>query len=237
MRILADLLVPPLCLSCRVPVAEPGRLCAPCWSEVKLIGGPVCPGCGLPYPHPVPAGTRCGACLRAPPAFEAARAAGLYEGPLRGLVLGLKHGDRWDCAPLLAGLMAGAGAELLAEADLLVPVPLHAIRRIGRRFNQSALLARALALRTGRPLCLDALMRARPTRPQVGLSREARARNVRGAFRVRPARLARIEGRRILLVDDVLTSGATADACARALLKGGARAVCVLTALRVGEEG
>ncbi|MCP5432877.1 MAG: ComF family protein [Alphaproteobacteria bacterium] len=234
-RAALDIVLPPSCLACRGDVAEAGRLCAACWREARFIDGPICAVCGAPFPHPVPEGALCGDCLRERPPYACARSAGLYEGPLRGLVLGLKHGDRCDAAPFLAGLMSRAGARLLSEADALVPVPLHGIRRIARRFNQAALLAQALGAMSGLPVVALALRRARHTPPQVGLGRQARTRNVAGAFRVRPAARSAVEGARLLLIDDVLTTGATVGACTRALKAAGAREVSVLTALRAGE--
>jgi len=171
-----------------------------------------------------------------PPVFGRARAAVLYDGTARDLVHRLKYDDRLDLAPTLARMMAGAGVELVAEADCLVPVPLHRWRLWRRRFNQAALLARGLSTLTGLPTDAQALARVKATRSQVGLTRAARARNLQGAFRVPEAARPGLQGRRVLLVDDVTTTGATANAAARALLRAGAAKVDLLTfALVAGE--
>jgi ComF family protein len=229
---LLDAFLPPQCLSCTAGVSRPGELCAACWADVRFIAPPQCARCGMPFELPTPAGALCGVCLRAPPAFGRARAVFGYEGVGRALVLGFKNADRTHGVPAFAAWLERAGAELLAEAELLVPVPLHSRRLFARRFNQSALLARALSGRTGLPWAPDALRRTRPTRPQTSLSAAERAANVRGAFAARVAARRLIEGRRLLLIDDVLTTGATAGACARALLEAGAAGVDVLTLAR-----
>lgn len=175
----------------------------------------------------------CPQCRAEPPPWGAARAAFLYDAHSRRTILPLKHNDRPELAQALAGLMARAGGGLLATAEVLVPVPLHLTRLRHRRYNQAALLAQALGRRADRPVLVDALARMRATRALGVLSAEARAVTVAGVFSVRPRHVVRIEGRRVLLIDDVLTSGATAGACTRALLAGGAAAVDVLVAARV----
>lgn len=229
---LLDAFLPPLCLGCSAAVDRPGQLCATCWNGVRFIAPPVCAVCGAPFELETPEGTVCGVCLQNPPAFGRARAVFSYEGVGRDLVLGFKLADRTFAAPAFAAWLERAGAPLIAEADLLVPVPLHRWRLLGRRFNQAALIAHALARRTGRAWLPDALLRTRATPSQSRLSAAERARNVRGAFRVRPGAKASLEGRRVLLIDDVLTTGATAGACATALLKAGATSVDVLTLAR-----
>jgi len=175
----------------------------------------------------------CEMCRRYPPTWGRARAALLYDDRARSLILRLKHAGAEENAALLARHMARAGASLLAEADVLVPVPLHRWRLLRRGYNQSALLARYLARAAGRNLCLDALTRLRATVSLGGLSAQQRAETMTGVIAVKPARRMRIEARRVLLIDDVLTSGATAGACARALLDAGAASVDVLVACRV----
>ena len=191
----------------------------------------MCGACGFPFDYDHGPGALCGECVRRLPPFHCARAVLLYNDGSRDLVIAFKHRDRTDAAPAYGAWMARAGAELLADADLLVPVPLHRMRLIQRRFNQSALLAHALATWSGVACAPDALIRTRPTPSQGRLNRAARVRNVQGAFKVR--RVGDMEGRRIVLVDDVLTTGATASACARALLRAGAVSVDVLTLTRV----
>ena len=170
-----------------------------------------------------------------PPVFGRARAVALYDSVARRLVHRLKYEDRLDLAGVMARMMAASGRTLIAEAECLVPVPLHRGRLWRRRFNQSALLARAIADATGRPCVATALVRVRATRSQVGLSRAARAENLSGAFRVASAEQHRVRGRRVLLVDDVMTTGATGNAAARALLRGGATSVDLLTFALVGD--
>src|SRR5262249_15130701 len=168
-----------------------------------------------------------------PPAYDRARAAVRYDEVARTLVHALKYGDRLDLAPTLGRWMMQAGASLLAEADALVPVPLHWRRVWVRRSTQSAALAEVIAARANLPVAHAALMRVKPTRQQVGLTASERALNVQGAFRVRAEMRAEVKGRRLVLVDDVLTSGATTDACARTLLRAGAAAVDGLVFARV----
>jgi ComF family protein len=228
-----DLLLPPQCLQCRSAVDRQGLLCAECWREVAFIGPPFCAVCGLPFAHDEGAEAICGACVKEPPSFGRARAAMVYDAASRALVLGFKHGDRIEAAAPFGRWLARAGAEFLAEADLVVPVPLHRWRLWRRRYNQAALLAQALARAAALEAVPDLLVRRRATASQHGLSRRERRLNVRGAFAVAPRRRARLEGARVILVDDVLTTGATVEASATALLGAGAGAVDVLTLARV----
>jgi ComF family protein len=225
--------LPPRCLACGETVSDPGTLCAPCWSLLAFIAGPVCAACGIPFEFESAPGALCGACLARRPAWNTARAALIYDDASRGLILALKHGDRTDSAPALAGWMVGAGRTLLADADIVAPVPLHRWRLLSRRFNQSALLAHAIAARAGVSCVPDLLIRRRRTPSQGGLSAAGRARNVAGAFRVNSLRADSLAGKRVVLVDDVLTTGATAESCAHTLLRGGAAAVDVLCLARV----
>ena len=230
---LRDLLWPPRCLGCDAAVAAQGSLCPRCWGALAFITAPHCPSCGLPFEHPVPDGLACGACLADPPPFERARAPFVYGGTARRLVLAFKHGDRTDMAAALAERMASAAASLLSEADILVPVPLHRRRLWRRRYNQSALLAHALGRLGGRPVATGLLLRRRATPSQGGRSRSGRIRNVAGAFALSTEAPAQLDGCRILLVDDVFTTGATVREAARALRRGGAAAVDVVTLARV----
>lgn len=228
---LLDALLPPRCLSCGEAVDRQGGLCARCWTGLTFIAPPFCACCGLPFEYEAQEGALCGACLAAPPPFARARAVLVYDDGSRPLVLGFKHGDRIHAARAYGVWMARAGRELLEGADRLVPVPLHRARLFHRRYNQAALLAQALSRHGGIPTTPDLLERRRATPTQGGLDRQGRHRNVKGAFRLRPGQSVR--GQRLVLVDDVLTTGATLAECTRVLLRAGAARVDVLTLARV----
>jgi len=230
-----DLLLPPTCILCSAEVDAPGLLCGDCFGELNVIGEPCCLCCGAPFElawHAAEGGL-CQRCLDTPPPFERARAALTYDKASRRLVLPFKHGDRIEFAAVLARLMARAATGLPREADVLVPVPLHRRRLFVRRYNQAALLAQALGRMSGRPVLVDGLVRRHATETLGGKSAAERRDAVAGAFAVRPRRVGMIEGKRVLLIDDVMTSGATAAACSEALLAEGASAVDVLVAARV----
>jgi ComF family protein len=214
-------------------LAGPGIIEAERWVDLRFITGAVCRCCGLPFEIETDPDQACGACLADPPAFDRARAALEYGDLTRDLVLALKRQGRRDGLATFGRWMALAGAELLSDADLVTPVPLHYWRLVRRGYNQSVWLAAAVARASTARLAVDVLARTRSTPSQAGLSADGRRRNVQGAFRVRKSRLALIEGRRVVLIDDVLTTGATAEACARALKRGGASKVDVLTLARV----
>jgi ComF family protein len=233
LRVVLDAALPPLCPSCREPLGTPSGLCAACWAQLKPIERPFCERLGIPFVYDPGPGILSMQAIADPPAYRRARAAVCYEEVARAMVHALKYGDRLDLAPTMGRWMARAGAELLQDADLLLPVPLHWRRLWTRRFNQSAILAGVIAAQCGRPVSHAALKRTKATQQQVGLSRAERARNVQGAFRVPAEGKAEVAGRRLVLIDDVLTSGSTVDACARALLRAGARNVDVLVFARV----
>jgi ComF family protein len=232
---LLDLLLPPHCPSCGIDVAVQGTFCAACFAALNFVTEPLCDSCGLPFASAAHAGpTRlCAGCFVSPPAWRHARAAFLYDDASRRLILPLKYADRQELAAVLATHMARAGRTLLAQADLLVPVPLHRWRLFRRGYNQAALIAQKLARQAQKHACLDALRRTRRTRLLGTLSAAERAEELRGALIVRENRADRIAGSRVLLIDDVLTSGATAGTCARVLLDAGAVHVDVLVAARV----
>ena len=235
MRFLLDSVLPPQCLSCSAVVDRAGSLCATCFGRFTFISPPMCTCCGIPLESPVIDDLVCGACLRDRPAFAQARAAFIYDRESRALVLKLKHGDRTDAAVHLARWLERVGAEMIARCDLIVPVPLHRWRLLARTYNQAALLANALGPMTGKPVAPDALQRIKATPSQGRLDRVARRRNVARAFVAN--RPGAIKGRRVLLIDDVLTTGATAGACAQALLDAGALDVDVLVLARVPDPG
>ncbi len=233
-RLALDVALPPLCPSCREPVGDNG-LCADCWSKISLIAPPYCERLGIPFAYDPGSGVLSMEAIANPPAYHRARAAARYDDVSRTLVHALKYGDRLDLAPTMGHWMARAGRELLAGADALVPVPLHWRRLWIRRFNQSALLAKTISAESGIAVAETVLRRIKATAQQVGLSQTERLTNVQGAFRVPQESKAEILGKRLVLVDDVLTSGATADACARALLRGGAKSVDLVVFARVVE--
>ncbi|MBM3536083.1 MAG: ComF family protein [Alphaproteobacteria bacterium] len=232
-RAALDALLPPLCLSCQAIVDQPGAVCAACWAKLSFLGAPMCRRCGLPFPHDVGAEAECAACIADPPPWDRARAVFAYDGASRGLLLGFKHADRLHAAPAFGRWLARAGADLAEDADIIAPVPLHWLRLALRRYNQAALLALALGAAAGRTCIPDLLKRTRRTPSQGRLSRAERQKNVAGAFRVRARYHDQVAGKRVLIVDDVLTTGATARASAKALLAAGAATADVVTLARV----
>jgi len=231
-RLALDIALPTLCVACREPVAGEG-VCAECWAKLSFIAPPYCPRLGIPFVYDPGPDLLSMEAIANPPAYARARAAVRYDDVARTLVHALKYQDRTDLAPAMGRWMARAGRELLADADVLVPVPLHWRRGWSRRYNQSGALARVIERQTGVKVASEALRRVRPTQQQIGLSRSQRASNVQGAFKVAPDRGVDIQGRRVVLIDDVLTTGATVDACARALLRARAASVDVLVFARV----
>lgn len=235
-RALVDLVLPARCLACGAAVSDPGTLCGDCWPALTFIAAPYCAVCGEPFVYAVPGETVCAGCLGRRPRFDRARAVLRYDDASRDLVLKFKHGDRTDAAPVFARWLANAAGELLDGAPVLVPVPLHRARLFARRYNQSSLLAAGLARIAGLGWLPAGLARHRKTRSQGRLSPAERRRNVGGAFAVTAAGEAAVAGRRVLLIDDVLTTGATAEACAGALRRAGADGVDVLTLARVTSQ-
>lgn len=230
---LADIVLPPLCLACRAPVHSHGGLCPECWARVDFIQAPLCDRLGIPLPYAVGERIVSAAAMADPPVFDRARAVAAFGDVTRDLVHAYKYRDRQEGLALFARWMARAGAELIGEAHMLVPVPLYRLRLWRRRFNQSALLAERIGRLTGVAYDPFVLQRTRRTASQVGLTVEQRQRNVAGAFAVPAARKDDVKGAHILLIDDVLTTGATANACARTLKRAGAAQVDVLTLARV----
>ncbi|HEX5779026.1 MAG TPA: ComF family protein [Xanthobacteraceae bacterium] len=229
----ADLVLPPTCLSCRKPAGVAGGLCPACWQGMGFIERPYCEKLGTPFVSEMGEGALSPSAIADPPAYDRARAAARFSDVARDLVHLLKYGDRLDLATPLGGWMARAGRELLADADAVVPVPLHWSRLFQRRYNQSAMLAREVSRLAKVSVEDDILLRTRATRPQVGLARKERGQNVQGAFAIAPGARIRVKGKKFVVIDDVLTSGATAEACARVLRRAGATRVDMLVLARV----
>lgn len=230
-----DTLLPPRCPLCRARIVEHGHLCGGCWSALEPITDPRCSQCSLPFAHESD-GLICGGCLAQPPEFDHAFAPVIYADKGRNLVLALKYGGLFAAAPAMARMMAVSVRSVThPDYDMLVPVPLHRFRLLARRFNQSQLLASALGKELDIPSQNFGLYRSKATPSQGTLNRSKRFNNVRSAFSVSEKKTVLFEGKRILLVDDVLTTGATASACARTLKKAGAKSVDVVAFARVGQ--
>lgn len=231
--LLLDQLYPPLCLNCEAPVAAADALCGACFARLRQIGQPRCPVLGLPFEVDLGPDARSAEAIADPPPFARARSAVIYDEIARKLVSRLKYGDRPELARFCARLMATAGSDLWAGDLVLVPVPLHRTRQLSRRYNQSTELARALGRLTGLRVETGLIVRSRRTPRQVGLSADARHRNVAGAFTVSPAAAVRLSGRRVVLVDDVITTGSTVRAVTHALQRGKIADVDVISFARV----
>ena len=227
-----DSFFPARCAACREPVESHGALCAQCWNDMHFIAEPLCHRCGLPFGHDMGGIALCGHCMANPPAFAEARAVFKYDGSSRAQILALKYQDKTQLAPIFGMWLARTGQHYHEKVQAVLPVPLHYRRLLKRRYNQAALLSHALSKQTGLPVWLDSLQRTRATATQAGLTRKGREDNVRGAFTVPPARRAQLKGTSLLLVDDVMTTGATLNACARALHDAGVVDVYVLTIAR-----
>lgn len=231
-RLLGDVLYPPKCALCHIPVDAAHALCPECFARLNFITKPQCTCCGVPFSYAPLGEMRCGDCLANPPPYQLARAALAYDDVSRPLVTRLKYGDRPHLSILLARLMRQAGHEALQGAEAIVPVPLHWRRQVARRYNQSLVLARQLGQLSDVAVRPDLLQRHKATTPQVGLSRSQRLRNVAAAFSVPESSRPALQGKTLLLVDDVMTSGATLEACSKVLLKGGAAEIRILTLAR-----
>lgn len=228
-----DMVLPPRCVVTGEPVEAQGMVAPGAWAKLDFIADPFCAACGFPFEFAVDDKSLCAQCLADPPPFTAARAALKYNDASRSLILGFKHGDQTHAVRAFIPWLRRAGAEMLAQADYLAPVPLHPWRLIARRYNQSALMAKALAVDIEKPCLVDALIRVRATPSQGYLKAKERFKNVKSAFAVNPRYATTLKGKSIVLIDDVYTTGATAQECARMLIKGGAEKVFVLALARV----
>ncbi len=224
-----DWITPPRCVACRTEVTEGASLCLACWQTLTFIDEPVCEAMGTPFDYDQGEGALSPAAIAEPPPWQRARGAVAFTETAKHLVHLLKYNDMHEAGLAMARMMLGPGRKLIADCDVILPVPLHRKRLWRRRFNQAAVLAQEISRVSGKPYLTDVLLRQMVTRSQVGLTAEERRKNVRRAFAVPPERRPAIEGRRVLLVDDVRTTGATAAACAETLMAAGAAGVDVLS--------
>jgi ComF family protein len=227
-----NLLFPPQCLVCHALVPTHGTLCLGCWQHIQFITDPYCSCCGHPFDFALGKDALCGRCLSGQPGYARARAVFRYDDFSRPLVTRLKYSDQMQLAPVYGTWLYNAGRELVDSSELIVPVPLHYWRFVGRRYNQSALLAYALHKQCGLPVLPDALKRVRATKPQPGLTHKQRQDNVRGAFGIHRRHAQAVRGKAVLLIDDVQTTSATIGECTRTLLEAGALRVQALTLAR-----
>lgn len=230
-----SIVYPTQCVLCATQVEQTGGLCGGCWKETPFIEGLSCDACGAPLPGHEMGRAHCDDCLKTPRSWKAGRAAFVYEGNGRRVILALKHGDRTDLAKPAALWLSHAGRDILSEKTLLVPVPIHWTRLLRRKYNQAAEISRALSYLTALPMCQDALLRNKRTTTQNGMTVAERQANMAGAISANPKRLQMLEGRRVCLIDDVMTSGATLAACTNAAYKAGADQVFVMVLARVAK--
>ena len=228
-----DTILPPRCVVTGEMVERQGMVSPSAWAALNFITEPFCACCGAPFDFEVDEGSLCTSCLTHPPVFETARGALKYNEASRDIILGFKHADKTHVVKAFVPWLKRAGGQMLGQADVIVPVPLHHWRIIARRYNQSALIAQALAQDTGVPTILDGLVRTRATHSQGRLKAKERFKNVRRAFVVKDNHAAYIKGKTIILIDDVYTTGATVSECSKALLGAGAKTVHILTLARV----
>ena len=226
-------ILPPSCLACGDPTVDEGGLCSRCWNSLAFIERPYCDRLAIPFAFDLGEGSLSTEAIADPPPFDRLRAAVIYNGAARELVHALKYRDHLELVQWMAGWMSRAGADVIAEADVILPVPLHRRALWWRRFNQAAALALSVAAREQKECVVDVVQRVRPTDKQVGLGRKAREANVRGAFRIAAVGKPALVGRRVLVVDDVFTTGATIGAVTKAIKRAGAKAVDALVFARV----
>ncbi|HEY1096314.1 MAG TPA: ComF family protein [Alphaproteobacteria bacterium] len=233
---LIDLILPPRCPVTGELVSISGTLSANYWQTLNFIQNPQCACCGLPFATQEETGTLCGPCISDPPPFKIARSALYYDDASSPLILKFKHADRTLLAPLLAQWLQHCAPVDIRDADYIIPVPLHRWRLLKRRYNQAAELARSLSIKTSIPWLPHTLQRKRATESQGHKSATERHDNVRNAFRIPDTAKAKLKGKKIVIVDDVYTTGATLKACCKTLHKAGAKEIIVLTLSRVARK-
>lgn len=224
-----DILFPPRCFSCTAIVGKMGGLCTTCWQAMDFSAPPYCAICSHPFPYDTGEGALCGLCISTPPPYRKVHTVFHYNEKSKALIHQLKYADKTYMAPYFGQWMARASQASLTDADMLVPVPLHRFRLLRRHYNQAALLARTISRISGVPLYPRLLLRTRHTPSQAGLSSRKRRLNVRGVFKLHPRYATLVKDKHIVLVDDVMTTGATLTACTKALKKAGAREVTIVT--------
>jgi predicted amidophosphoribosyltransferase len=237
MQAALHLIYPPTCISCDAQVTTDFGLCGQCWRETPFITGLVCDLCGTPLPGDESGkAEHCDDCLTIARPWSQGRAALLYKDNARHMVLALKHGDRIDLSRPASNWMARVAQPMIQPGMIVAPIPLHWMRLVRRRFNQAALLSAGVAKMAGLDHCPDLLVRRRHTGTQEGRDRDGRFANLADALILHPRRTNRVEGRHVLLVDDVMTSGATFAAAAEACIAGGATGISVLALARVAKD-
>ncbi len=229
----SDIILPPICISCKSATHQHETLCPECWYQINFIVPPICDILGIPMPYSIGETTISAAAIAYPPIFNQARSVAHYDGPMKSMIHALKYGDHHEGLKLFGRWMAFSGKDILSETSLLIPVPLSRTRLWSRRFNQSALLAGEVGTYCKIPVDYLSMKRVKHTKAQVGLTRKQRKTNVSAAFKIPKSRYPNIHGKNIVLIDDVLTTGATIHACTKALLKAKANKVDVLTLARV----
>ena len=220
-------------MACGVETENERGLCQSCWIDTHFATGQVCDSCGVPVPEGAQEIIHCDSCLSFPPAWDQGRCSVLYEGAGRKLALLLKHSDRLDLVPQMAQWMYASAAPLIEEDTVIIPVPLHRFRLLRRRFNQAAILAQKLGKLSKRSVYVDALRRVKPTKTQKNMSREERFQNLDNSMILSPRFKDQLKDKSVLLVDDVMTTGATLSACAEICRASGAKKVNVVTFARV----
>lgn len=231
-----DLVLPPRCIATGDIVDAPGKISPRFWQTLHFIHAPLCKTCGVPFDYDADDGYVCASCLAYPPHYTAARAAVVYDDASKKAILSLKYGDQTHVYKTFSDWIARAGHDLLSQTDLLIPVPLHPMRLWSRRFNQAGLIADGIARHTGIPVSHNTLRRAKKTKPHKALTYKQRTQNVKNAFAVNPAKAAALSGKTICLIDDVMTTGATVNACAILLKTCGVANVYVLTVARAKKD-